>query len=147
MCDKAFSYLAQGSRIIDLFEKHAVSSETEFELSRANYTRCLSGAFFNIAATLYKAEKFGSAIRFLLQACPMAVKAMNLRNATFADKPTAKGKDKETEIDKDVDAWKVHEEQLHRRWELLAVCYTKTGDRKVCAYLLYTPRQTDGLRI
>ena len=34
------------------------------------------------------------------------------------------------EVDGEIE-WNELEEQLYRRWELLAVCYSKNGDRKV----------------
>ena len=129
-CDKAFDFLIRGCRIIDLFERRSCSSKLKKGSSLANFTRCLSGAFFNVAATLYKAEKYGIAIRFLLQACPMAVKAVELHDCSVSDEDL-EGRNLESVDSKDTEAWKVHKEQLYRRWELLAICYSRTGDRKV----------------
>jgi separase len=33
--------------------------------------------------------------------------------------------------EKAAEGWRQLEEQLYRRWELLGVCYSKIGDRKV----------------
>lgn len=88
----------------------------------ANYLRCISGAFHNLSATLYQANKWGAAARFLQQACTLGEKAMAAHrqsNASF------EGTDQKQQ------AWTQLEEQVFRRWELLGVCHLKTGDRQV----------------
>lgn len=87
--------------------------------------RCISGAFYNIAATLYQAERHGSAIGFLKDASVLGVRALE-RRRPLKGKEAEEGKAEKVE-----EWWKQLEEQLYRRWELLGVCYLKIGDRKV----------------
>jgi len=54
-----------------------------------------------------------------------------------------KGKAKEeanpetkSKVDGEIE-WDQLEEQLYRRWELLAVCYSNNGDRKVISVSFY----------
>ncbi|KAG5644204.1 hypothetical protein DXG03_008867 [Asterophora parasitica] len=96
---------------------------TDDAIDAPNYVRCISGAFHNIAGTLYQAGRHGSAIGFLKDACALGLQALKTRR-----KSSSPGTD-----DKDVRAeegWKQLEEQLYRRWELLGVAYSKIGDRK-----------------
>lgn len=63
---------------------------------------------------------------FLKEGCVLGNRALEIyRNG---------GKRKTDEEKKD--AWKQLEEQLYRRWEILAVCQYKTGDRKVGGQVL-----------
>jgi separase len=93
----------------------------ESSVDAANFLRCVSGAFHNLAGTLYQAGKHGAAIGFLQDACSLGMKALNMRQTTTAN-PINKKAD---------EGWTQLEEQLYRRWELLGVCYSKIGDRKV----------------
>ncbi|TFY82545.1 hypothetical protein EWM64_g1469 [Hericium alpestre] len=131
--DAAYGFLSQAADALGLELKNG--HEYSGDVSRpsavgedtfANYVRCLSGAFHNLAGTLYQADKHGTSIRFLRQACVLGKVAVQLRdqcstgnNQTDEDKP------------KQDDAWKQLDEQLSRRWELLGVCYSKIGDRKL----------------
>ncbi|KAF8958159.1 peptidase family C50-domain-containing protein [Flammula alnicola] len=85
----------------------------------ANYTRCVSGAFYNLACSLYQATRYGNAVPFLVESCTLGGKALGLPRP--AQKTPNETREKE---------WAQLEEQLFRRWELLAVCYSKNGDRK-----------------
>jgi separase len=88
----------------------------------ANYLRCLSGAYYNLAGCLYQAGRHGPAIPFLKEACTMGTKALVHRL-----KETNDGEEKVREQQ----GWKQLEETLFRRLELLGICYIKIGDRKV----------------
>lgn len=118
----AYDYLARAMSILNIDETNDVASCDAAD--RANYFRCLSGAFHNIAGTLYQAERHGSAIGFLKDGCELGVKALDLRKTSVSNQMEGGGKKE--------DAWKQLEEQLYRRWQLLGVCYSKIGDRKVC---------------
>ena len=83
----------------------------------ANYMRCVSGAFYNLAGSLYQATRYGAAVPFLKESCALGGKALRLPRAV--SKSTNENE------------WQQLEEQLFRRWELLAACYSKNGDRKV----------------
>lgn len=91
-----------------------------------NYLRCISGAFYNLAGSLYQASRHGAAVPFLKQTCIVGVRALDeyQRKGPKESPNSAKGKEREKE-------WTQLEQQLYRRWELLAVCYLKNGDRKV----------------
>jgi hypothetical protein len=82
-----------------------------------NYMRCVSGAFYNVAGSLYQATRYGAAVPFLKESCALGGKALRL------PRPVSKSANEKE--------WQQLEEQLFRRWELLAACYSKNGDRKV----------------
>ncbi|KAJ6597043.1 cysteine peptidase C50 [Mycena vulgaris] len=90
---------------------------------KATYARCISGAFHNLAGTLYQAGKHGAAIRYLQDGCNLGMMALNMHT----DRVIA-GKEDEPKM---AEGWRQLEEQLWRRWELLGVCYSKIGDRKL----------------
>ena len=101
-------------------------------LCHTNYMCCISGTYYNIAGSLYQATRYGAAVPFLHQACLLGAKALSMNG-----RGKGKGKAKEEakpEMKREVDGeieWNQLEEQLYRRWESLAVCYSKNGDRKV----------------
>ncbi|KAJ7097786.1 cysteine peptidase C50 [Mycena belliarum] len=90
---------------------------------KATYARCISGAFHNIAGTLYQAGKHAAAIRYLQDGCTLGRMALDI-HATIA---TA-GKEDDSKM---AEGWRQLEDQLWRRWELLGVCYSKIGDRQL----------------
>ena len=90
-----------------------------------NYVRCISGAFHNLAGTMYQAGRHGTAIGLLKEACGLGVKALEMRRARNGGLEGVKERSKTEE------GWKQLEEQVYRRWELLGVCYSKIGERKV----------------
>ncbi|EGO04017.1 hypothetical protein SERLA73DRAFT_84238 [Serpula lacrymans var. lacrymans S7.3] len=127
---RSANLVAAGSNMEDID-----SGRLEIPLSaRANYTRCISGAFHNLAGTLYQDSKYAGAVRFLKQACALGGSALRMRAQGLTKQRTPiEGKtieDRPSE-EKDQEAWKQLEEQLTRRWELLGICYTKIGDRKL----------------
>ncbi|KAG6831576.1 hypothetical protein H0H87_004795 [Tephrocybe sp. NHM501043] len=87
-----------------------------------NYMRCISGAFHNLAGTMYQAGRYGSAVGFLKDACSLGVRALENRRQVSTSTEGKEGKAEE--------GWRQLEEQLYRRWELLGVCFLKNGDRK-----------------
>ena len=94
---------------------------------KSEYLRCISGAYHTIGAILCQAERFGGAARFLQQACELGVNAvsgMHIQNSD-RDKPRT-----------------ALLRNLYRRWEMLGVCYSRIGDRKVrrsdyCCYFMF----------
>ncbi|KAJ7510027.1 cysteine peptidase C50 [Mycena galericulata] len=88
---------------------------------KATYVRCISGAFHNLAGTLYQAGKHGAAIRYLNDGCTLGRTALEMRTTVLTQKDDPKM----------TEGWRQLEEQLWRRWELLGVCYSKIGDRKL----------------
>ncbi len=61
-------------------------------------------------------------MRFFEKSCSVGEDALRV----YA--PTTGESDKSGEKD---GQWRTLEEQVYRRWEILGVCYSKTGDRKV----------------
>jgi separase len=106
----AFEFLMRATR---LYESGVLQTEVQ-----VNFARCTSGIFYNLAGTLYQESKWGPAVRFLKEACAHGSRALAVYRTAI---PT-----------KNVDEnWTTLEHQLYRRWELLAVCYLKIGDRQV----------------
>jgi separase len=123
----AFEYLCRAVRILDSIPPDRFPlSPIEETVDIANYTRCVSGAFYNLAGSLYQTSKYGNAVPFLLKSCELGEKALRLPRI----QQHVPNEAREME-------WAQLEEQLFRRWELLAVCYSKNGDRKVCLFFLY----------
>jgi separase len=94
----------------------------------ANYLRCLSGAFHNLGGALYQASQHSHAARFLEQSCIAGSEALaKYRIAALTsntESPVAAETGKQN-------PWTQLEEQMYRRWEILGVCHSKTGDRKM----------------
>jgi separase len=72
---------------------------------------------------MYQAGRHGTTIGFLKDACVLGVEALNMWKM---DSSVGEGRREKVE-----EGWRQLEEQLYRRWELLGVCYSKIGDRKV----------------
>ncbi|KAF6764468.1 cysteine peptidase C50 [Ephemerocybe angulata] len=117
----------------------------EEEMDVPNYLRCVSGAFYNLAGALYQGGRYGAAVPFLRRACEVGERALEGHRARARTKSESeivsggKGKGKENgnerergkEKEREREAeWTQLDQQLYRRWELLAVCYLKNGDRK-----------------
>ncbi|KAJ7271936.1 peptidase family C50-domain-containing protein [Mycena haematopus] len=90
---------------------------------KATYARCISGAFHNLAGTLYQASQYGTAIRYLQDGCMLGTMALDMH--------TVAGTEEQEKAPKTEDAWRQLQEQLWRRRELLGVCYFKIGDRRL----------------
>lgn len=133
-CDDAYDYLQKAEEVINHYSASASSTEEAITRKKniANYLRCLAGAYFNVAGSLYKGEKFGLAIRFLKRACPLAETSLACYEEVSPIKTDAVNKDARSEADdKDREVWASHKAQVHKRWELLGACYGKLPDRKV----------------
>ncbi|KAL0066927.1 separin protein, partial [Marasmius tenuissimus] len=105
----AYDHLDRAAVVLD------AASKGQHPPELATYLRCTSGAFHNLAGTLYQAGRYGSAIPYLNESCRLGALAIDI---------PSRGKDEGEDV------WKQLEEQLWRRWQLLALCYTKIGDRK-----------------
>jgi len=108
----SYDYLVRGVQLLRL-------NECTPPFSQADLIRCLSGAFHNSAAILYQAGSHGSAIGFVKEGCRIAEIALAVRQDSNDVGPSKS------------EAWKQLGTQLYRRWQLLAICYMKIGDRKV----------------
>ncbi|KAJ3567488.1 hypothetical protein NP233_g6332 [Leucocoprinus birnbaumii] len=98
-----------------------VSSVSSSGIPISNYLRCISGAYYNFAGSLYQAGSHGPAVPFLKEACAVGARALARRPKEKHD-----GEEKARELE----GWKQLEETLFRRWELLGICHMKIGDRK-----------------
>jgi hypothetical protein len=107
-----------------------------------NYQRCISSAFFNPGAALYRASKFAAAIRFIRIGCQIGAHSLSLHHASEeARKSDLIMKDaqsasnalvpEQTSDSDRTNPWAQLEEQLYPRWDLLGSCCVKTGDRQV----------------
>lgn len=123
----SFELLSQATSILNAIspDDSSPSPLTREKLDIANYVRCISGAFYNLAGVLYQGTRYGNAVPFLLESCTLGEKALSLPRPSLES--MAEGRRKE---------WQQLEEQLYRRWELLGVCYSKIGDRRVCLFLV-----------
>ncbi|THV00746.1 hypothetical protein K435DRAFT_963900 [Dendrothele bispora CBS 962.96] len=134
----AYEYLTRAAVLCDvegskLNDSNSTTASTSPSTSscvttkdKANFIRCTSGAFHNLGGTLYTNGRFGSAIPFLREGCRLGSKALEVwRGIDEKD-----GVSEKNQGDGKVDPWKQLEEQIWRRWQLLGVCYIKTGDRR-----------------
>lgn len=120
---QAYDYLARANSLLRSAEGYTCDP-----MQFANYLRCLSGAFHNMGGTLYQGTQYSHAVRFLEQSCSVGEKALQ----TYREADDSSKSDGEPSEDKDKqEAWKQLEEQMYRRWEILGVCHSKTGDRKM----------------
>lgn len=90
----------------------------------ATFFRCISGTLHNLGGTLYAAGRLGGAVRFLKEGCLLGRRVLAMYVNTCPD-----GHVDENEREKE--GRQQLEEQLFRRYELLGVCHSKIGDRKV----------------
>ncbi|KAL0960162.1 hypothetical protein HGRIS_011797 [Hohenbuehelia grisea] len=126
----AFDYLSRCERILGCGFSTDSEENQRLGIDKPNYLRCVSGAFHNLGGTLYQSERYGTAVRFLKEACSVGVRALAGRHSDVALSQSGKGKERAVEVEKNDDVWKQLEDQLFRRCELLGVCYSKMGDRK-----------------
>ncbi|KAI0700451.1 peptidase family C50-domain-containing protein [Cytidiella melzeri] len=114
--NQAFDWLSDALSLV------TTTRETSLKLAeRANFLRCISGVFHNLGATLYQAGHHSHAVRFFEQSCPVSEDALKMHDTALVDVQVTPDRD---------DQWASLEDQLHRRWEILGVCQSKTGDRK-----------------
>ena len=138
LTDAAYDLLFRAARLLGFqltndHESHHIFSPppSVAEEALANFVRCLSGAFHSLGGTLYQAGKYGSAIRFLSRGCPMGAVALRLRRSCDSKSLDNAQKQQKATGSKETESWGQLHDQLSRRWELLGVCCSKIGDRKV----------------
>ena len=90
----------------------------------ATLIRCISGTLHNLGGTLYAAGCLGGAVRFLKEGCILGRRVLEMYTNARADTQGDQG-------DREKEGRQQLEEQLFRRYELLGVCHSKIGDRKV----------------
>ena len=118
--DAAFSWLERGWTFL---QSQADSS------AYSTHLRILSGAFYSLSGTLYRAGRYSFASRFLERGCvvgALALKVHSGQDSAMAAEPSS-----DSQQEKDAEAWRALQEGLYKRWEVLGVCHSKTGDRKV----------------
>lgn len=124
-----YAYLSKAAPMIHAYNDRRKSANLDAKdrpVLIANFMRCTSGALFNAAGALYKAGKYGHAVRFLNDAAPLAVKA--LQEYDDANVETA---EEGAKNEKDAETWRTHRLHLCKRYELLGACQCKLGNRKV----------------
>lgn len=131
--DNAYVYLSRAEDVVQTYSRSSVDHNSK--KNAANYLRCTAGAYFNVAGNLYKGEKYGLAIRFLKQACPLAKVSLERYEAVTSVSSIEDPNGKKSQVDgdevKDREVWAIHKAQVYKRWELLGVCYAKLTNRKV----------------
>jgi separase len=118
----AYEYLLRATKLLGLSPS---SDHPSSPPDLANYVRCTSGAYHNLAGTLYQDGKHVGAVRFLKEGCALGGRALVLRGRGGDEVEQTEGEGKGEE------GWKLLREQLYRRWELLGICYSKMGERRV----------------
>ena len=120
----AFKYLSTAAAILDtiLVDNFLVDTDNEI-VDMANYMHCISGAFYNLAGSLYQATRYGVAVPFLKESCVLGGKVLHLPRLVSKSA--------------NENEWQQLEEQLFRQLELLTACYSKNGDRNIGTLSLF----------
>ena len=115
----ALSYLQRAVAAVNAISAGTITTE-----DTATFLRCVSGTLHNLGGTLYAAGRLGGAVRFLREGCALGKQVLMMYASTlpggFVD-----------ENEREKEGRQQLEEQLFRRYELLGVCHSKIGDRKV----------------
>lgn len=149
----AYDHLEEAVKLCDIVDNclgDEAKGSQEDVIDVPNYRRCISGAFYNLAGRLYQAGRYGAAVPFLKKTCVEGEKALEgwkagskgrLKMANEGGLATVKtvkasaSKGRETSGDVKQEErrkeWTQLNQQLFRRYELLAVCYLKNDDRRV----------------
>ena len=115
------------ARATELLAAGPTSGPSVSPLILANYTRSLSGVCNYLGGQLHQSGRYDHTVPFVDEGCRLGQRAVQIYRTAKREGVT----DAEGEGNGKEDAWRMLEEQLYRRWELLAVCHAKTGDRKV----------------
>lgn len=101
--EQAYRMLQSAISIRDAFPvDHADSAE---------WSRCISAAFYNTGVALWRANLSVPAVPFVRSSCVYGREALDRAKDTSGEH------------------WRALEDQLTKRWELLAACYLKGGDK------------------
>jgi len=114
----ALNYLQRAVVAVDTTPTGMITTE-----DMATFLRCISGTLHNLGGTLYAAGRLGGAIRFLKEGCILGRRVLAMYD-TCTDRRV-------DENEREKEGRQQLEEQLFRRYELLGVCHSKIGDRKV----------------
>jgi hypothetical protein len=98
-----------------------------------NSMRCTAAAFYNCGVKLYKGGDHSTATRFFHKACEFGAEAL----ASYDTQPEARDES---------GFWAALREQMPKRWELLAYCYGRSGDKRVCLIASRCQRSTTHYR-
>ncbi|KAF8446447.1 peptidase family C50-domain-containing protein [Boletus edulis BED1] len=113
------SYIERAVVAVSAIPAGTITSE-----DTATFFRCISGTLHNLGGTLYTAGRLGGAVRFLKEGCVLGRRVVAMYGSACTDQQIEEnGKEKEGR--------QQLEEQLFRRYELLGVCHSKIGDRKL----------------
>lgn len=115
----ALSYLQRAVAVVNSTPTGMITTE-----DTATFLRCISGTLHNLGGTLYAAGRLGGAVRFLKEGCILGRRVLVMySNMCFGEQVGENEREKEGR--------QQLEEQMFRRYELLGVCHSKIGDRKV----------------
>ncbi|KAF8556865.1 hypothetical protein OG21DRAFT_1495257 [Imleria badia] len=115
----ALSYLQRAVAAVNATPTGTITSE-----DMMTFLRCISGTLHNLGGTLYAAGRLGGAVRFLKEGCILGRQVLAMYANTCMDGRVDENK-------KEKEGRRQLEEQLFRRYELLGVCHSKIGDRKL----------------
>ncbi|TBU21185.1 hypothetical protein BD311DRAFT_835203 [Dichomitus squalens] len=118
----AHSHLARAAALLS----DPPASSSVSQLALASYIRCVAGVYHYLAGQLHQSGRYDHTVRLADEGCRLGQRALQMYHAAKNDAST----DVDSESKGKEEAWKLLEEQLYRRWELLAVCHAKPGDRK-----------------
>ncbi|TFK73377.1 hypothetical protein BDN72DRAFT_956580 [Pluteus cervinus] len=121
----AYNTLQRAMAILDGLPSISEDPTADEVVDVANYMRCISGAWYNMGGILYQATRYGATVGFLKESCELGGRALEAKS-----RPTPGSTSVTEDKEKVAEGWQQLEEGLHRRWELLAVCFNKIGDRR-----------------
>jgi hypothetical protein len=102
--------------------KHSEDSCTD----AAEWTRCLSCLAYNLGAKLWREDSHGKALPFLQIGVDLALHSLQLRSDAVSQAAGTTGPETAT-----ASQWKALQEQIPKRWELVASCFQAIGQKKV----------------
>ncbi|CAL1698705.1 unnamed protein product [Somion occarium] len=126
--DEPFHLLDRARRLLSSSSSSEELLITDDPNLDPEHVRMLANAYYALAGTLYKASKFDFAVRFLERACRCSSVALRLFDSR-PRKDVDAGEENENEGESE--GWRLLRETLYKRYEVLGVCHSKTGDRKM----------------
>ncbi|KAH6918185.1 cysteine peptidase C50 [Coprinopsis sp. MPI-PUGE-AT-0042] len=143
----AYDHLEEAVKMCDAVENSFGNEATggqEEDIDVPNYRRCISGAFYNLAGRVYQAGRYGAAVPFLKKTCVEGESALegwkagskgklkvvnepeNAAKGKVVKASASKAKDapeRKTKQDERQKEWTQLNQQLFKRYELLANSY------------------------
>jgi hypothetical protein len=112
--DSAFDDLALALKVLD---HHRTQGSGNFDDNRIqDFYRCLSGAFWNLGSQLYQASRWDHAVPFITRSIDIDRNLLQIGSRKREDS-----------------VWKQFFEQMPKRLLVLANCFSKINNRRVCS--------------